>query len=347
MEQLFPNSERSPIVADGRVAILMRTKNRPVLLARALASVRSQTYSNWHLHLINDGGDKEELEALVAPYREVFEGRLTVKHHATSLGMEAASNSGLEDVDADYIVVHDDDDSWRPTFLERTVRFLENPDNAAFGAVAARCEVIHEEIADERVIQKSREEFGYWKERIDLMDMLQTNSIPPICLLMRTHITDMIGPFNSNLPVLGDWDYNLRLLMVADIGTINTPLAYYHHRVASNDDYGNTVHAQNHRHLDYRTLYRNSLVRSLLTEQPGSAGLMHVLLARIDQVEQQVARADRLGAGGGEHPPVWAEPILAFVQRCERLLLPPRWVWRRGKSVGSMARRVRKRLTSQ
>lgn len=345
MEQLFPNSERSPIVTDGRVAILMRTKNRPVLLARALASVRSQTYSNWHLHLVNDGGDSEELEALIAPYRDAFNDRLTVKHHDNSLGMEAASNSALENVEADYIVVHDDDDSWRPNFLEYTVRFLENPENAAFGAVAARCEVIQEEISDEQVVQKSREEFGYWKERIDLMDMLQTNSIPPICLLIRKHITDMIGPFNSSLPVLGDWDYNLRILMVADIGTINTPLAYYHHRIASKDDYGNTVHAQNHKHLDYGTFYRNSLVRSLLTEQPEYVGLMHVVLARINQLEERLAGADRLDLVGGEKAPVWAEPILVFVQRCERLLLPLRRVWRQLKLIRSMVLRVRNRIT--
>jgi len=61
-EQLYPsyieiNEKDISIKNDGSVAIIMRTKNRPILLARALKSVLEQEYQNWHLYLINDGGE--------------------------------------------------------------------------------------------------------------------------------------------------------------------------------------------------------------------------------------------------------------------------------------------------
>ncbi|PKY11616.1 hypothetical protein B1757_03510, partial [Acidithiobacillus marinus] len=224
MSNVFPNSRKSAIVSNGLVAIIMRTKNRPLLLARAFASVLSQTYRNWRLCLVNDGGDAREVEELVRQYLPQFGDRLLLRHHERSLGMEAASNAGLSLTDSDYIVVHDDDDSWHPDFLEKTVGFLEKVDNAVYGAVAARCEVIHEEIVGNRVKTLSREPLTYWEDRIDFMKLARNNSIPPICLLIRRGIANVVGKFNPHLPVLGDWDYSLRILSVCDIGVINEDL---------------------------------------------------------------------------------------------------------------------------
>lgn len=337
MNSIFPNSAPCPVLQQGRVAILMRTKNRPVLLVRALMSVLSQTYANWHLYLVNDGGEYDELEVLIAPYRPAFAEHLTVKHHPQSQGMEAASNSALQEArdTYDYVVVHDDDDAWRPTFLEQTVAFLETPNNSRYGAVAARCEVVHEEITkDNRVIEKRREPFGYWKERIDLLDMLRTNSIPPICLLIRKYIVDQIGAFNPSLPVLGDWDYNIRILMLVDIGTINVPLAYYHHRVTGDAVYGNSVHAGLDRHLDYQVLYRNALVRALLAKEPGYAGFLNILLVRLQQLEDNL---NWMHWDMNNLTPAWGRPI-------DRALHPVRWAWKKLIPVRRLVAKVRGRV---
>jgi glycosyltransferase involved in cell wall biosynthesis len=55
--------------------------------------------------------------------------------------MEAASNAGIAACDSDYIVIHDDDDSWCPDFLERTVAFLDGPEGARYGGVATHSHV--------------------------------------------------------------------------------------------------------------------------------------------------------------------------------------------------------------
>lgn len=286
--QLFPSASRfTRSIGNGRVAIITRTKNRPLLLARAFASMLDQRYQNWHLYLVNDGGDPTPVEALLAQYQTAFAGRASVLHHPQSLGMEAASNAGLATVsDCDYVVVHDDDDAWHPDFLQRCVRFLQAPANAGYTAVASRCELIFEEILGDEVIERRREPLSYWKPQVDLIDQLIHNRFPPICLLIRRAAVTQIGPFNAELPVLGDWDYNLRLLLLGDIGTINEDLAFYHHRIDNQlgSIYGNSVHSGIDKHQLYQTLYRNSLLRPLLQKEPGYLGLAHVLLKSIDGV---------------------------------------------------------------
>ena len=45
-----------------KIAIITRTKNRPLLLRRAINSVLKQTLKDWIMVIVNDGGSKEEVE---------------------------------------------------------------------------------------------------------------------------------------------------------------------------------------------------------------------------------------------------------------------------------------------
>lgn len=342
------------------VSIITRTKNRPVLLARAFASVLSQAHQNWHLYLVNDGGDQEPVNALIEQYEKAFNGRLTVIHHADSQGMEAASNAALRIAGGNFIIVHDDDDAWHPNFLTECIDFLKRSENERFAAVATSCEVVYEEIVGDGVIERERMPWSFWKDRIDLMDLLRTNNFPPICLLIRKEVVDIIGSFNANLPVLGDWDYNLRIMLVGDIGTINKPLAYYHHRTPTGAQgvYGNSVISGKNVHMDYQVLYRNSMLRKLLAKEPGFAGLLHVLLVRANAVEEAASRiADRLNhihwdinnrapSLPENQPPTVAIPdeVLWMTHTVNQLLRPPRWAWRKLLPIRRLIARLRGRV---
>lgn len=289
-EPLFPitsssdNQHSSRI--DGSVAILMRTKNRPILLARALNSVICQEYKNWHIYLINDGGDSLPVDELVELNKGDLYNNITVIHNPQSLGMEAASNCGFRLATEEFLVVHDDDDSWHPDFLLETVKFLQNNTNAV--AVITNCIVIHEEIQNDIVKQLKTFEWGYWKDNIDITYLLKGNITPPICLLIRMNVAKLIGEFNESLPVLGDWDYNLRLFRVGELKTINKELAYYHHRPNSSNIYGNSVISGVDKHIKYNIEYRNSLVRKALLESQGNYGLLHILLLESENKNKEI-----------------------------------------------------------
>ena len=264
-----------------KVSVITRTKNRPILLVRAMASVLSQTHQDWEHIIVNDGGDADTLNQLIEEYRPAYGGRLKLFHNAESLGMEAASNVGLQNSEGDYIVIHDDDDAWHPSFMGRCLAYLEDSKNASAVAVAANCVLVKEYIDGDFVVEVGREDWGFWKNSISAGSMFHTNSIPPIGLLIRRSTVNNIGNFNNDLPVLGDWDYNIRLLSVGDIGSINEKLAYYCHRVSANAEdnvYGNTVSLGNSRHEKYRSMYLNGLMRELISKNPGYIALISTLM---------------------------------------------------------------------
>lgn len=295
---LFPisadlSTDNLTIKNDGSVAILMRTKNRPILLARAIESVIQQEYSNWHLYLINDGGEAQPIEEIVKLNQTDLQNKITIIHNPDSLGMEAASNCGFRLATEEFLVVHDDDDSWHPKFLLETTRFLQSNSKAV--AVITNCMVIHEEIKDNTVKQLHVYEWGYWHDHIDILNLIRGNVTPPICLLIRMKIAKSIGDFNENLPVLGDWDYNLRLFRIGEIKTLNKKLAYYHHRPSANNIYGNSVISGIDKHTKYQIEYRNSLVRELLLNDQGNYGFLHAVLIDNQQTKNELMmRLDHL-----------------------------------------------------
>lgn len=276
------------------VAIIMRTKDRLLLLPRALGSVLLQKFSHWHLYLVNDGGDQDALEKLLNVYRPVFGDRLTVIRHEKSLGMQAASNAALAAGTEEFVIVHDDDDSWDVDFLLNTVLFMSSPDNARYLGVATDCFVINEAIEDDGSVRElDRHIRGREDGATDYAHMLFRNAFAPICFLFRRSIIAEIGLFDAELPVLGDWDFNIRLMKKGDIGHICKPLANYHHRrMAGASTYANSIMSGTHSHKLQNILLRNRLLRGFFEKQPESLGFLMALLQPLRETDEKTGRTE-------------------------------------------------------
>ncbi len=222
-----------------RVAVVVRTKDRPLLLRRALADVAAQEFGDWRLVIVNDGGDPAGVEDLLAELDADLRRRIAVVHHAEPLGMEEASNAGLAATTSDYVGIHDDDDTWEPRFLAATVAYLDaHPEDAA---VVTRTEIVYEEIHGSHVVETGRGPFWNELPAISLSDLLRTNRFVPIQLLYRRSVHDGVGPYRADLPVVGDWEFNLRLAQAYTIGLIDEVLAYWHQRPRAQGDLSNSV----------------------------------------------------------------------------------------------------------
>jgi hypothetical protein len=94
--------------------------------------------------------------------------------------------------------------------------------------------------------------------------MVNGNFFPPIAFLFRRTVHDQVGGYDETLPVLGDWDFNLRFLLKADIGVLPKPLAYYHHRDVGGTSaaYSNSVIGGIDKHLEYSSIVRNKYIRN-------------------------------------------------------------------------------------
>lgn len=246
-----------------KVAIITRTKNRTILLERAINSVLSQTLKDWIMVIVNDGGVKEDVDKLVDKYKDKHNDQIKVIHNDTSLGMEAASNKGIKGSNSEYVIIHDDDDSWKETFLERCVDFLENTSLTNFKGVITYSTRILERIQNGKVTIEYKEPYNTWLNTgITLYRMAASNVFPPISFLYKREVFDEIGYYRESLPVLGDWEFNLRFLAKYDIYVIEEELANYHHRLESkNGDYSNSVIGGHNKHVLYDSILRNELLR--------------------------------------------------------------------------------------
>jgi glycosyltransferase involved in cell wall biosynthesis len=246
------------------VAVVTRTKDRPHLLGRAQRSVAGQNYRDLVWVLVNDGGARGPVDEIVERARR--DGlEVVVVHRAESAGMEAASNAGLAAAPpSEYVVIHDDDDSWEPRFLEATVGLLEARGRAAAtqGAVAHALRVF-ERLDGERVEVLRSVPHSPELKQISLFQMARLDVVPPpISFLYRRSVLDVIGSYREDLPVLGDWEFNLRFLRRFDIEVVPEQLANYHLRQAPDSGvYGNTVTMQLPLHGQVANRLRNELLR--------------------------------------------------------------------------------------
>lgn len=280
------------------VSVVMRTKDRALLLPRALRSVLAQSFTDWRLYLVNDGGDRAALEAVLAPYLDAFGTRLTVIHHAESLGMEAASNAGLQAGAGRYFAIHDDDDGWDAAFLSRTVEFLEAPAHASFIGVATGCDVVQERIEGSEIVTVAQFPWVYFQPPVSYGALLGRNQMPPITLLLRRALLERIGFYNPALPVLGDWEFILRGLAVGDVGAIEDRLAFYHHRVAADARiYANSVTGGINLHREMQARMGNHIIRGALQQQPALLGVLWPVLQALEaESTRSAAQAELMQA---------------------------------------------------
>ncbi|GEM_PF-1357337 len=253
------------------VAIILRTKDRPLCVPRAIMSILGQSFKDWQLVIVNDGGNANALDIVLSPFRHALSGRLTVIHHPVSLGMSRGLNVAIDASSSQFIVVHDDDDSWHPDFLQHTVNFLNDPANSDCCGVATHAMRVIEEMTVSHIIERERNDFNSKDNpftRVSLYRLMMQNTFTTNSFLFKRSIINKIGYFNEDLPVLNDWDFNLRCAFHYEIGMIPKHLAYYHHRISQqNGNYGNSIIATSNLCLQYETVIRNRWLRTLLNSE--------------------------------------------------------------------------------
>ncbi len=332
------------------VAVITRTKDRPLLLKRALESVCRQTFKDLVWVVINNGGaERSGVDAVVAEARTAGMQAIAI-HCPQPLSIEAASNHAIHAVPSRYIVIHDDDDSWQPTFLQRTTSFLD--DNPSYGGVITHTMAVTETLTPDGVEVVSSRPHNSDLTHLYLVEMLEWNRFPPISFVFRRDVYATVGDYDPTLPVAGDWEFNVRFLQKYDIGVIPELLANYHWRVDGQQDgaYGNTIIAGSSQHLALDAVIRNRMLRrdleagrfgpgclmSILRCQRGALAGQEALVARLEATVRQEALATREAVARCEaiarhalmsSPANVARRTLARFPILGRLLRPPlRWI---------------------
>jgi len=252
------------------VAVIMRTRDRALLLHRALESVERQTLRDYELIVVNDGGEPSLVEQVVAEHPGLAAVRIV--HNPTSVGREEATNVGVAASDSELIAFLDDDDTWAPDYLAAVVDRLSTSGD---GAAAVRTEVVYEEIDGDVVIELRRELLKTDSTQVTLTESAISNFVPPSSLVVRRSEFDAVGGWDGRLPVLADWDFVLKLLRRTTIAFIDgAPLAFWHRREAQTGALGNSVHDGAALHRAFDLSIRDAYLKQDLESGAGMGQLL-------------------------------------------------------------------------
>lgn len=283
------------------VAIVTRTKSRPLLLSRALKDIAGQSFTDWHLAIINDGGDPAEIETLITSTEGLDPVKVTLVNNTESRGTSTTANQGVNATESEFIVLHDDDDLWHADFLARTVAYLrENPEAPG---VTARTMIVHERQKGDSFEEYYRFEFEPLPF-VSYYDLLAVNRFVPISFLYRRSLHDELGLYREDLPVVEDWEFYLRIARRYQIAKLpGEPLAFWQQRPEATGASGNTVFVAQQEHMRWDRFVRDEAMTAhckrygdgdLLLMARGFRDVIDKMTVRIDQLEAQIADNQRI-----------------------------------------------------
>jgi len=205
--------DRQPLQGEmPQVSVLVRTRDRPQLLAEALLSLTLQTYPALQVVVVNDGG--RSVAEVVAPFRPQL--AIDLIELPQSRGRSAAANVGIAAATGVWLALLDDDDIYLPEGIASLVAAVGSGSNVYYGQVEA---YLYE--GDGRRWLRT---FG-GDHHPDLM--LFENQLPIIGCLLPLHQVRQVGGIDESLEVFEDWDLFLRLGAVCRFVSVDRVVAEY------------------------------------------------------------------------------------------------------------------------
>lgn len=189
------------------VTAVITTKNRSHMLARALASVRNQSYANIEIVVVDDGSTDKTPEVLE---NFSYENSFVHIRNDTSLGACKARNQGIEAAKGSFVAGLDDDDEWH---VER-IELLMQAYSDKFACITSDVQLVY-----------PKRKVRWTKERvITFNDLLYSNQVGNQVLVKRKRLLKVEG-FDEDLVAAQDYDLWLRLSEVfGPIRNLKKPL---------------------------------------------------------------------------------------------------------------------------
>jgi glycosyltransferase involved in cell wall biosynthesis len=199
------------------VSVVIPTRNRASLLARAVSSVLGQSWRNLELIVVDDGST-DDTAAVLASFSDP---RLRVLRREGGSSAAAARNAGIALARGDYLAFNDDDDIWLPHKLEKQVGAL-----IAAGPEFGLC------LCGRVLLAPGRASLIGGAKLAPELDFTRGTGrggpdyaliATPAWLVRRRTLQDA-GAFDERLITWEDWELALRLWLHDDVLVIDEPL---------------------------------------------------------------------------------------------------------------------------
>jgi GT2 family glycosyltransferase len=193
------------------VSVIIPTFNRAHKIARAVASVLYQTFTDHEVLVVDDGSEDATAEVL-----KPFRSRIKCIHHSKNRGVSAARNTGITESHSPLIAFLDSDDYWLPGKLAAQVSFFsEHP-----AAVACQAE----ELWIRRGVRVNPMK-KHLKPSGEIFEpSLKLCVVSPSAVVVKRTLLEDVGVFDEDFPVCEDYDLWLRISWKYPIWLIPEPL---------------------------------------------------------------------------------------------------------------------------
>ena len=179
------------------VSVIIATKDRKNVISNAIKSVLSQTYKNFELIVINDGGG--DIQSIIAQFNDARIKYIALENNE---GKSYANNYAIEKSQGEIIAYLDDDDIWYENHLEVTVNELTK--------FKSRKLVYTDYVQVDCIANQNGKQFPIKKELIELKDakyfsLDKMNFIPNFSVVHKRSLFKT-EKFDEALDFYEDWD---------------------------------------------------------------------------------------------------------------------------------------------
>ncbi len=200
------------------VSIIIRTKDRPALVCRALESVARQTWRPLEVVVVNDGGVPLEQHSLRQALGDV---PLKFLPLTSNVGRAKAANLGIDKASGVLIAFLDDDDEFDPEHIELLIDTL----------VSHKAYVAYSGVRMVQVngvgINAHRETVCVFSKPFSAEDLVIANYIPINGLLFDANLLRSLR-FDESFDLYEDWDLLIRASEHADFAFTGKVTATYY-----------------------------------------------------------------------------------------------------------------------
>lgn len=183
------------------VSVVIPTYNRLESLASAIKSVLAQTYENYEIIVVNDGGI--DVSSVIKSFNS---NKIRYFNHESNRGVSAARNTAIKAARGKYIAYLDDDDQYFPNHLQVLIEGLID---GAYKVAYSNSYEIRQKLIENNYVtldEKIAHQNDFDKERL-----LICNYIPTLNIMHERDILDETGMFDEQLETHEDWDLWIRM----------------------------------------------------------------------------------------------------------------------------------------
>jgi glycosyltransferase involved in cell wall biosynthesis len=205
------------------VSVIIPTYNRARTIERAVNSVLAQSWKQIEVIVVDDGST-DETSQLLARYGDQI--HVICQRNQ---GASAARNTGIRAAKGEVISFLDSDDAWLPEKTERQVKLLQQTESSGVKCCVCNATMLFgtgtvTSFAKADLNPIMRE--GIWTNPAEVLTtrFLFFNQV----VAVRREALDQCGYFREDLPILEDYDLQLRLSVTGPWAFITDPLVVWH-----------------------------------------------------------------------------------------------------------------------